>query len=87
MALVLTSARAQADTTTLCQEETAPVSGGIYTVQNNEFGSGAPECIGTDASAEFTVANSSIDNTTGGPPGPIHRSTRAATGATAARAA
>ena len=69
MALVLTSARAQADTTTLCQEETAPVSGGIYTVQNNEFGSGAPECIGTDASAEFTVANSSIDNTTGGPPG------------------
>ena len=69
MALVLTSARAQAATTTLCQEETAPVSGGTYTVQNDEFGSGASECISTDSSAEFTVANSSIDNTTGGSPG------------------
>ena len=68
-ALVLTSARAQAATTTLCQEETAPVSGGTYTVQNDEFGSGAPECVSTDGNAQFTVANSSIDNTTGGSPG------------------
>src|SRR5262249_3256940 len=67
--LALTSARAQAATTTLCQEAAAPVSGGTYTVQNNEFGSGAPECISTDGNADFTVANSSIDNTTGGSPG------------------
>jgi len=66
---VLTSAAAQAATMTLCQEETAPVSGGTYTVQNNEFGSGAPECISTDGNAAFTVVNSSIDNATGGPPG------------------
>ena len=69
IALVLTSASAQAATTTLCQEETAPASGGTYTVQNNEFGSGASECISTDGNAEFTVADSSIDNATDGPPG------------------
>jgi len=68
-ALVLTSASAQAATTTLCQEETAPASGGTYTVQNNEFGSGASECISTDGNAQFTVANSSIDNATNGAPG------------------
>jgi hypothetical protein len=68
-ALALTSASAQAATTTLCQEETAPASGGTYTVQNNEFGSGASECISTDGNAQFAVANSSIDNATDGAPG------------------
>ena len=68
-ALALTSADAQAASTTLCQEQTAPVSGGTYTVQNNEFDSGASECISTDGNADFTVANSSIDNATDGSPG------------------
>jgi hypothetical protein len=68
-ALALTSQGAQAATTTLCQEETTPVSGGTYTVQNNEFDSGASECISTDGNADFSVANSSIDNATDGSPG------------------
>ncbi len=32
-------------------------------------GSSAPECISTDGSADFTVANSSISNSTSGAPG------------------
>ena len=67
--LGVVSASAQAATTQLCQEQTTPVSGGIYTVQNNEWGSGASECITTDGNADFTVANSSIDNATNGAPG------------------
>ncbi len=68
-ALALSASGAQAATTTLCQEETSPVSGGTYTVQNNEFGSGASECATTDGGADFTVANSAIDNATDGSPG------------------
>jgi hypothetical protein len=68
-ALALSTSGAQAATTTLCQEETSPVSGGTYTVQNNEFDSGASECATTNGSADFTVANSSIDNATNGSPG------------------
>jgi Glycosyl hydrolase family 12/Cellulose binding domain len=68
-ALALTSSGAQAATTTLCQEQTTAVSGGTYTVQNNEFDSGASECVSTDGNADFTVANSSIDNATDGSPG------------------
>ena len=60
---------AAAATTTLCQEQTAPVSGGSYVVQNNEFGSRAPECVSTDGGADFAVANSSIGNATNGAPG------------------
>jgi len=59
---------AQAATTSLCQEQTASVSGG-YTVQNNEFDSSASECVTTDGNADFTVANSSIANATNGSPG------------------
>jgi hypothetical protein len=65
----LTANPAAAVTTTLCQEQTAPVSGGTYTVQNNEFDSSAPQCVSTDGSADFTVANSSISNATNGSPG------------------
>jgi Glycosyl hydrolase family 12/Cellulose binding domain len=60
---------AEAATTQLCQMQTTPVAGGIYTVQNNEWGSGASECITTDGNADFTVANSAIDNATNGAPG------------------
>jgi cellulose 1,4-beta-cellobiosidase len=65
----LTANPAAAVTTTLCQQQTAPVSGGAYTVQNNEFDSSAPECVSTDGSADFTVASSSINNATNGSPG------------------
>ena len=55
--------------TQLCQSQTTPVAGGTYTVQNNEWGSSAPECITTDGNADFAVANSSISNATNGAPG------------------
>jgi Glycosyl hydrolase family 12/Cellulose binding domain len=69
VALALPAANSQAATTTLCNSQTLAVSGGAYTVQNNEWGSGAPECISTDGNADFTVANSSISNGTSGAPG------------------
>jgi hypothetical protein len=60
---------ARAASTQLCQMQTTPVAGGVYTVQNNEWGSGAAECVSTDGNADFTVANSAIDNATNGAPG------------------
>lgn len=59
----------QAATTQLCREQTAPAAGGVYNVQNDEWGSGAAECITTDGNADFTVADSAIDNATNGAPG------------------
>jgi cellulose 1,4-beta-cellobiosidase len=56
-------------TTTLCNSQTAHVDGSAYTVENNEWGSSEPECISTDGSTGFTVANSSIANSTYGAPG------------------
>jgi cellulose 1,4-beta-cellobiosidase len=67
--LVLSTAGAQAATSTLCQEQTATASGGTYIVQNNEFDSGASECVSTDGNADFSVANSAISNSTSGSPG------------------
>jgi hypothetical protein len=55
--------------TKICEEDTTPASHGTYIVQNNEFGSSASECVTTDGNAAFTVANSSIDDATDGPPG------------------
>jgi cellulose 1,4-beta-cellobiosidase len=55
--------------TSLCQSQTASVGGGTYTVQNNEWNSSASECVTTDGGADFTVANSSISNSTSGAPG------------------
>src|ERR1700677_3741464 len=63
------SGSAQAATTTLCQEQKSSASGGTYIVQNNEYDSSASECATTDGNADFTVANSSIDNATDGSPG------------------
>lgn len=57
---------------TLCDSQTLPVNGGAYTIQNNEWGSNARECITTDGSARFTVAESAIaiaTNATRGAPG------------------
>ena len=60
---------AHAATTSLCASQTAPVGGGTYIVQNNEWNSSASECVSTDGNADFTVANSSISNGTSGAPG------------------
>jgi hypothetical protein len=60
---------ARAATTQLCQMQTTPVASGVYNVQNNEWGSGASECVSTDGNADFTVDNSAIDNATNGAPG------------------
>ena len=60
---------AHAATTTLCNSQMASVGGGSYIVQNNEWNSGAAECVTTDGSADFTVANSAISNATNGAPG------------------
>jgi hypothetical protein len=68
-AVVAFGPNVQAATTTLCDEQTTPVGGGTYTVQNNEYDSSASECVTTDGNADFTVANSSIDNSTDGSPG------------------
>ena len=67
--LVFGTVGARAASTTLCSLQAAPASGGTYTVQNNEWGSGASECITTDGAADFAVANSAISNATNGAPG------------------
>lgn len=69
LALSLPAASSEASTTTLCNSQTASVAGGAYTVNNNEWGSGAPECITTNGNAEFRVVNSSIANGGIGTPG------------------
>jgi cellulose 1,4-beta-cellobiosidase len=66
---VLAAGSAHATTRSLGGMQSTPVAGGAYTVQNNEWGSGAPESITTNGSAGFTVTNSSIDNATNGAPG------------------
>jgi hypothetical protein len=68
-ALMLFGPTAAASTTTLCGSSTATVDGGNYIVQNNEWNSGASECIRTDGNADFKVVNSSINNATNGAPG------------------
>jgi glycosyl hydrolase family 12/cellulose binding protein with CBM2 domain len=69
LALSVVATNASAATTTLCASQTAPAAGGAYTLQNNEWGSSAPECISTSGNTDFTVANSSIANSTSGAPG------------------
>src|SRR5215469_16873842 len=66
---VMAASSSQAATGPLCKTQTLPVDSSAYTVENNEWGSSAPECISTDGSADFTVANSSIANAADGAPG------------------
>ncbi len=54
---------------TLCREQTRPVAGGRYVVQNNEYNSRASACIITSGGADFRVRDSSISNATDGLPG------------------
>jgi hypothetical protein len=53
-ALTLTATPAHA-ATTLCNSQTAPVAGGAYTVQNNEWNSSASECVTTDGNAALLL--------------------------------
>jgi Glycosyl hydrolase family 12 len=62
-------ASAHAASTVLTASQSKPVAGGTYTVQNNEWGSSAPESITAEGGADFTVANSSINNATNSAPG------------------
>jgi len=64
-----TASASTSATRQVCAMQTSPVGGGSYTVENDEWGSSAPECITTDGTAEFTVAKSSIANVTDGAPG------------------
>ena len=63
------AATARAAGATLCRYQVATVSGGRYIVQNDEWGSAAPECVTTDGAADFWVASSAISNLTDGAPG------------------
>lgn len=55
--------------TALCNSQRHAVDNDVYTVQNNEWGSGAPECVTVAALGGFTVTSSSIANSTSGAPG------------------
>src|SRR5580658_3566430 len=63
------AASSEAATTPLCQFQTRNIEHDAYTVENNEWGSSASECITTDGGPDFSVANSSIANSTDGAPG------------------
>ena len=66
---VLAAGSAHAATTPLSGMQSRPVAGGAYTLQNNEWGSGAPEIVATNGNVGFTVTNSSINNATNAAPG------------------
>jgi hypothetical protein len=53
----------------LCNSQRLAVDGGEYTVQNNEWGSGAAECVAVGAPGGFTVTRSAIANSASGAPG------------------
>ena len=61
--------RAGASGSALCNSQRLAVDGGAYTVQNNEWGSSAAECLGVGGSGGFTVTRSAIANSAGGAPG------------------
>lgn len=67
--LLLPSQGASADPATLCGGQAVSVAGGTYIVQNNEYNSGADECLTTDGGADFTVARSNMANPPGAPGG------------------
>ena len=59
----------QAGGAALCNSQRLAVDGGVYTVQNNEWGSGAVECLAAGGPGGFTVTRSAIANSTSGAPG------------------
>jgi hypothetical protein len=66
---VLLATGSEAATKPLCKMQTLPVDSSSYTVENDEWGSSAAECINANGSADFSVANSLIANATDGAPG------------------
>lgn len=65
----LAAGSADAATGPLSGMQGTPPASGPYAVDNNEWGSSAPESISVDGSAGFTVTNSAIANATNGAPG------------------
>jgi glycosyl hydrolase family 12/cellulose binding protein with CBM2 domain len=59
----------QAAGAALCNSQRLAVAGGVYAVQNNEWGSGARECLAVGGSGGFTVTASAIANSASGAPG------------------
>jgi cellulose 1,4-beta-cellobiosidase len=59
----------QASVAALCNSQRLAVAGGVYTVQNNEWGSGAAECLAVGSSGGFTVTRSAMANSASGAPG------------------
>ena len=54
----------------MCQPyQTSAVDGGTYTVQDDEWGSSAAECVSTTGGTGFAVTKSAIANSAGGDPG------------------
>jgi Glycosyl hydrolase family 12 len=68
LAVVLLAACSGA-ATALCGSQSAAVSGGAYTIMNNEWNSDAPQCITAGGDASFTVTSSSIAVRNGTPGG------------------
>jgi Glycosyl hydrolase family 12/Cellulose binding domain len=59
----------QAGRAALCGSQRLAVDGGAYTVQNNEWGSGARECLAVGRHGGFTVTRSAIATSASGAPG------------------
>lgn len=53
----------------LCSSQRRAVAGGAYMVQNDEWGSGAPECVAVASGGGFAVSKSAIANSPNGSPG------------------
>jgi len=53
----------------LCSSQRRAVVSGVYMVQNNEWGSSAPECVAVASGGGFSVSKSSIANASSGAPG------------------
>jgi hypothetical protein len=53
----------------LCSSQRRAVVGGEYMVQNNEWGSSAPECVAVASGGGFSVSKSAIANSPTGSPG------------------
>ena len=54
----------------MCQPyQTSAVDGGTYTVQDDEWGSSAAECVSTTGGTGFAVTKSAIANSADGDPG------------------
>jgi hypothetical protein len=63
------AAGAQPGGARLCNSQRLAVDGGVYTVQNNEWGSGAVECLTVGGTGGFAVTRSAIANSASGAPG------------------